>query len=254
MQIKRIIIFIALLALLVAGCSGANAPASTSPTPTLPPASDAVFKTPDDAIQHYFEGLAQNDVHKILEACAVNEMSEKFKFDLYTDRLQYLIPIQSESPAEYPFYAELNKPQITSQILMRVKIFAYSLLSGEEVDTGKAIKMDAAGTSKFMKDVDPKKLSNLKVEKIAPPNKTLMNDAKYLENADKIAKIYGADESTERVALFLFDQNEYYLGFTLLRYGDNWKISAQTSPLANTNPVGSPTKTTAAEFENMTNP
>jgi hypothetical protein len=34
-----------------------------------------------------------------------------------------------------------------------------------------------------------------------------MNSAQYLENAGQIARIYGADESTERVALFSFEQN-----------------------------------------------
>ena len=65
-----------------------------------------------------------------------------------------------------------------------------------------------------------------------------MNDARYLENAARLASIYGADESTERVALFSFEGNYYYLGFTLLRYGDNWKISSQTSPLAGTSALG----------------
>jgi hypothetical protein len=78
-----------------------------------------------------------------------------------------------------------------------------------------------------------------------------MNDAKYMENAAKMAKIFGADESTERVVLVSLDQNYYYLGFTLLRYGGNWKISGRNSHLANTDALGTPQKTTAEDFENM---
>jgi hypothetical protein len=126
-------------------------------------------------------------------------------------------------------------------------------LSSEEVDEGKTIMMDAERTNSFMKDVDPKRLSSLEIKKIGLPNETLMNSAKYLENADKLARIYGADESTERVALFSFEQNNYYLGFTLLRYGDNWKISSQTSPMSNANALGAPEKTTVEEFERLIN-
>jgi hypothetical protein len=242
------------LALIAAGCSGTGAPVAASTTPTPNQASDVVFKTPEEAITYYFEGMAQNDIHKILQACAINEMGEKFKFDLYIERLGGILqPTLSLSPTDDPFYAEINKTQLSSQILNRVKIFAYSLLSSEKVDDGSVITtMNADRVNSFMKAVDPHRLSKLELKKIGYPNRTLMNNAKYLDNATKSAHIYGADESTERVALFSFEQNYYYLGFTLLRYGENWKISNQTSPLAGTNALGAPQKTTAEEFESMT--
>jgi hypothetical protein len=228
---------------LVTGCSGT---ASS-------PISSVTFKTPEEAIAYYFEGIAQSDAQKILQACAINEMGEKFKFALYTERLRALLPTQSLSPTDYPLYVEANKMQLTSQILTRVKIFAYSLLSHEDIAEGKTIVMDTERINNFMKDVDPKKLSGLEVKKIGLPDKTRMSDAKYLENAAQLASIYGADEYTERVALFSFDGNDYYLGFTLLRYGENWKISSQTSALSNANALGAPEKTTPDEFERMIN-
>jgi hypothetical protein len=101
--------------------------------------------------------------------------------------------------------------------------------------------------------VDPQRLASLELIKIGLPDKTLMNSDKYLENATQIARVYGAEEHTERVALFSFEQNYYYLGFTLLRYGDNWKISRQTSPTADISTLGIPEKTTVEEFEQMIN-
>ena len=93
----------------------------------------------------------------------------------------------------------------------------------------------------------------MKLIKIGIPDKALMDNPKNLENESKLAIIYGADESTERVALFLFEQNYYYLGFTLFRYGENWKISDQISQLAGTNILGAPQKTTVVEFDNLVN-
>ncbi|HSD83607.1 MAG TPA: hypothetical protein VLG46_07105 [Anaerolineae bacterium] len=242
MQTKRISILVVFLALLTASCSGASGPAS-----------NPVFKTPDDAITHYFQGLAQGDFQKISQACAINEMAEKFRFDLYTERVGYLT-ISIPSPAEYPLYVEINRTQFSSQIFSRVRIFAQSLLSSEDVASGKTIPIDAERTAAFIKDVDPKRLSGLELKKISLPNQETMSSAKYLENASKLARVYGADESTERVAFFSFEGNYYYLGFTLLRYGENWKIHFPTSPLANTSASGAPEKTTAEGFENMLNP
>ena len=254
MQTKRIAILIVFLALITAGCSGAGTPVTASATPTPAQASDVVFKTPEDAITSYLEGVAQSDIHKISQACAINEMSEKFKFDLYTEWLGgAFMPFQSLSPTDYPFYVETNKMQLSPQIFTRVKILAYSLLSSEKEDGSTITGMDAKRINSFMKDVDPKRLSSLKVKEIGLPNKTLMNSAKYQANAAKMALIYGADESTERVALFSFEQNYYYLGFSLLRYGDNWKISNQISNLAGTSALGTPQKTTIEEFESMIN-
>ena len=143
--------------------------------------------------------------------------------------------------------------QLSGQFSNEVKILAYSLLSSEMVDDSlRSIKMDVTERiNSFMKDVDPKRLSSLEVKKIGLPDKTRMNSASYLENAAKIALIYGADESTERVALFSFEQNYYYLGFTLLRYGENWKISSQTSRMSNISSMGDPEKITVEAFEGM---
>jgi hypothetical protein len=113
--------------------------------------------------------------------------------------------------------------------------------------------MDTERTNSFMQDVDPAELAGIKVQKIAPSNEKIMNEDRYQRTAAKTAEIYGADESTERVALFLLGQNYYYVGFTLLRYGENWKISYQSSPIANTAALGVPEKTTPQEFESMIN-
>ena len=128
MRTRQLVVFSAALALLLAGCSPVGAPASSAPTPT--PVSEVVFKSPEDAINAYFDGLKQNDVQKILRACAVNEMSEKFDFAGYVDRLGgALQPSIAQAPTDYPLYIEANKLQLSSQILNRVKMFAYSLLS-----------------------------------------------------------------------------------------------------------------------------
>jgi hypothetical protein len=232
-----------------------DATLTAAPSQTPVQAVDVTFKTPEETITYYFDGIMQNNLSKILQACAINEMGEKFNFAMHVERLGgVMAPAQFLSPTDYAFYSELNKVTVSSQILNQVKFFTYGLLSSEKVDDGSLIlNMDSARVNKFIQDVNPRKLSNIEIKKIGLPNKTLMNDPKYIENAKKSASLYGADESTERVALFSFEQSYYYIGFTLLRYGENWKISSQGSPLANTNVLGTPLKITIEEFDSMVN-
>ncbi len=251
---KHLSTLLVCLVFITAGCSGIGASRTAATQPPAAQVNGTSFKTPEDAVTDYFDGVEQNDLQKILQSCAIDEMGEKFQFDLFTERLGALQPSSSLSPTNSPLFIEINKAQLTAQILNRVKIFSYSLLSGQTIDdsTG-VIPMDAASTTNFIKNVDLSRLSGIKLEKIGLPNKTLMESASYIKNASENAHIYGADESTERVALFSFEQGYYYLGFTLLRYGNSWKISAQTSPLAGTSVLGSPKTTTPADFESLIN-
>lgn len=243
MKNNRILLLIVVVCLVVAGLANRGAAAQ----------DQTIFKTPEDAITAFIHGITQGDAEKILQACAINEMGGKFRFDLYTDRLKSFSPYQSPAPADYALYATANKTQQASQILNQVKLFAYSLLSTEDVASGATIIIDAERTNRFMKAVDPKRLAGLEVKKIGLPDKALMSSDRYKANAAKLAGIYSADESTERVMLFSFEGNSYMLGFSLLRYGDSWKVNSPTSPLAATSALGIPAKISEADFDKMIN-
>jgi hypothetical protein len=247
MQKKRLLILVTCLALLVSSMSTVVASAAQATQ-----ASDGTFSTPEAAITAFFEGVTQGDFSKILQACAVNEISENFKFDRSIERLKAFVPYQEYAPAQYPLFVELNQAQIESRIASQVKIFAYSLLSSGDVDFQQTNIMEVDAAVSFMNEVDPARLSTLELKEIGLPNPSAMSSARYKENMLKYARVYGADDSTERVALFSFEQNDYYVGFTLFQYGENWKISSVNSPIANTSALGQPVKTTIEEFEAMT--
>jgi hypothetical protein len=247
MQNKRILILITGLALLLTAIGGGSLAAAP------PNQTDTVtFSTPEDAITYFFEGMTEGDFSKILQASAIDEISENFSFDQSIERLQAFIPVQSYAPTDHAFYVELNKAQSVSRIASQVKIFAYSLLSTQVVDYAQTTLMDGATAVSFMNEVDPSRLAALEVQEIQLPNPTIMSSDRYKENAVKIAVVYGADNSTERVVLLSFEQNDYLLGFTLFQYGESWKIFTVSSPIANTSALGEAVKTTKEDFESMT--
>jgi len=236
---KRILFVMVCLCLITAGVAAAQDQPIT-------------FKAPEDAVTYYLQALIQGDLEKMLHACALDEMSTHFKFDAEIDRLKAFAPVQSMAPADYPMFAQINKAQITSQLLSQVKIFTYSLLSSQDFSMGNIFtKYDAAKAATFAAGVDPKQLAEIVVKKIATPNEKLMKNDKMVATMTANAQIYGADEATERMALIAFKGKFYIAGFTLLRYGDSWKIQSAYSVFAGTTPVGAASKTTEAEFEKV---
>ncbi len=222
-----------------------------SPIATAQDQTGNGFSTPEEAITFYMQALTQGDISQLMQACAITEMSENFRFDLFTDRIE-LITMNAPAPSDYSFYMEINEAQFTWQILNQVKNLAYGLLATEnQMTEGYSVRIDAAGTSKFMEEVDPARLAELQVMMIGLPEPHMASDERNLENWNEQAQVYGADELTERVVLFLFEGNYYYTGFTLLRYGENWKISWAASYLGNTNAMGAPQPTTEEEFQEL---
>jgi hypothetical protein len=258
MNIKRMVLILTLLALLSGGCSTVTIKIDPAAKAIVQPANatalpDAVsFATPEAAITAYLDGVAGNNVEKILQAAAVNEMAAGFHIDRQVERLGGVLnPFMDLAPSDYPFYVDMNKVQLASRILNQVKAFTYSLLSDVKVDGTLVLNVNADAVATLTKAMDPQRLAGIKVERIDIPAKTLMNDPKYISNATKSAAVYGADESTERVALFSFEGNDYVVGFTLLRYGDTWKVSNQSSPIAGTSVFGTATKTTVDDYQNL---
>lgn len=78
-----------------------------------------------------------------------------------------------------------------------------------------------------------------------------MYSEKNIENFNKHAQLYGADEQTERVVLYELNGEYYCGGFQIMRYKNNWKIISLYSNLAGQSPYGTVTKITQVEFEQI---
>jgi hypothetical protein len=127
-----------------------------------------------------------------------------------------------------------------------VKILVYSLLAPDIKLDGSVILTDATGAGKYAAELDLSKLAQLKVVKIGTPS--VLSNQKARDNEASNAHVYGADEATERLVLLNFGADDYGIGITLFRYGDNWKVVSQSSPLAGTTSTGGAVKTTPDQF------
>jgi hypothetical protein len=208
--------------------------------------------TPDKAVHEYLAGVAAADAERILDASAISEMAEGYRIAESVDRLQAFMPHLMLAPAEYPFYVEANQAQRADEIMSQVLMLAYGLLSGETIDGSPIVPVDRAWAEGFVARVDPARLAGIEVMDARFPHPDLGTSERYLQTAATLASTNGADELTERLVLFSFEGQTYSLGFTLLRYGDDWLVSSQSSPIGGTSTLGTATPMSVEEYEDVT--
>jgi hypothetical protein len=208
--------------------------------------------TPEDAVTAYVAGVAAADADAILAATAVDEMAAGFDLQAQAERLKALMLSTGLAPAEYPLFAESNRYQQAALILGQVRSLVYGLLSDEKVDGTVIAPVDAERVATFVSAVDPSRLAGLSVVDVRQPDPEHTTDERYLATMAQAAAVYGADEMVERLALVELDGATYGLGFTLLRYGDSWGVSSQSSIMGGTSPLGVAEPMTREEFDTRT--
>ncbi|MDR3487711.1 MAG: hypothetical protein P4M05_22775 [Bradyrhizobium sp.] len=214
-------------------------------------ATDANLKTPEGAVAAYVDGVARQDFKAIVAVTPVDNMSKGFDFVFSVSRLGALSPT-APVPSSHPLFVEINKATFMAQIGQQVRILTYGLMTTSKILDGKYDVMDADGAAEFARVVRADRLAGLSLVKVGIPDPAALNNERNQANATKLAKTYGADASTQRLALLSFEGLQFVVGFTLLRYGDDWTVMSQTSSVAaGTDSLGVPRRVTLEAFEEM---
>jgi hypothetical protein len=190
------------------------------------------FASPEDAVREYLAGVAAADVDRILATVAADEMAAGFQFEAYIDRLKAFLPFLAPAPATDPLFIEMDRISLTDQVMDQARMLIYSLLTDVDLEGSPTVNVDAAWAASFAAQLDLDRLAALTTEDVQFPEPELATSERMLANAASMAAIYGADELTERLALIELDGRRYLIAFTLLRYGDSWKVSSQSSALS----------------------
>jgi hypothetical protein len=199
--------------------------------------------TPEAAIAAYIDGVVAHDLDAILAATSVEPMSENFDLEAYVDRLRVL-NVSVPAPATDPMYVAINRASFTAKIAEQVQFLTYGLLSATGVDKGRSLQMDRAGASAFVNELDLSRLDGLNMLQIFEFEYPADRKDRYLASIAAQALTFGADEKVERGAVLEFEGARYIVGFTLLRYGDTWGVSSQSSDVMGTSSLGSPEQIT----------
>jgi hypothetical protein len=214
-----------------------------TPSLALCEGEDPVFAAPEDAIRHFVAALAENDLQKALQACAVEEYADGYDFAGMMDRLKALMPVAQMAPSEYDLFREMNRISAMGDIVRQIKMMVYSFFV-PEVSEG-TLLYSGGGLEEaeaFQSAVDPSQLKGLVLLLIDTPNKEIMYSETNIANFQKQAKIYGAQDLTERVVLYQLGGKIFEGGFGLLLYEDSWKIFRLNSNLAGQSSMGTVTE------------
>jgi hypothetical protein len=241
---------------ILAACSGNTAAATAPGAATVASGSKSsaasaagpTRATPEDAVGQYLTAFASNNAAQLLDACAIDEVAAHFQFEAQATRLQVIEPNQFLLPTSYAFYVDLNKYGQAYVNFSQVRGLALSLLTSQPVDQ-LITPVTADQARQYVKSADPSQLAGLKVVEIKFPIAKFATDPKALANFAAQAKVYGADELTERLALVALNGKDYAVGFTLVRYGSDWKVLNQVSNLAATSATGAAQPMTQSDFD-----
>jgi hypothetical protein len=190
------------------------------------------FETPEAAINHFVSRLAANDLAGAFEACAVNE-ADRFDFKAMAQRLNAIALYTSLAPSQSPLLGQVNRITMLYRLANQVKFMIYSLLTDIPIDGKMIMNPDEQMLDSFIKNADSRKLAGLTVVKIRLP---ISEEIYNSERAKKVfveqARLYGADDSAERVVLYRLNGSLFGGGVHLLRYGKYWRIDSLNSSLA----------------------
>lgn len=219
---------------LLASAMAAGAPgAAQEPSPSP--------STPEGAVRIYLEAFKARDLESLMSVSAANPIAEQVDFTAYVERLRAWLPFQAPAPATDPFLVDLNRVQQLSQLLGQTRMLTYGLLTDAQLDGSTVAPVDADWAASFMSQLDLTRLDGLEIDSVVEPDPELMAGERYREVMAKQATVYGADEMTERVATVSLEGRDWLIGFTLMRFGDTWHVSSQTSAIGGMPATGVPT-------------
>ncbi|CUX64875.1 hypothetical protein CFBP6626_24030 (plasmid) [Agrobacterium tumefaciens] len=212
--------------------------------------SAADLSTPEGTVAAYIEGVAQQDFDAVLATTSVEKASQGYDLVAAVSRLRALTS-RMPAPSSSPFLVAINKADFTAQIASQLKFLTYGLMTKSELIEGKTVQMEGEGATDFVSVVRADRLESLELVKVDIPKPSLLNGERNQVNAVKMAATYGADMLTERVALVSFEGLNFAIGFTLLRYGEEWFVLYQNSNIAGLSPLGVPQPVTPDEYEKL---
>jgi hypothetical protein len=212
------------------------------------------FDTPEKAVTHFVDAIVQGDLETALQACGANDCAAGFDAKYYYTRM-HIVPPTGGAPSQYPFYAQLNQAMFLSTVTTQLKFFILGFADSDaarSLGEGQNYTLSEDAESKvqaFVQSIDPSILKNLKIVRMDLPNKDMMEKESNKQTIEAQYTTYGADEYTERIVMYDLNGTYYYGGFTLLRFGECWRIVSVSSLMGSVPSYGTAQKITMADYE-----
>lgn len=185
--------------------------------------TDARLATPEAAVKLYAERISANDFAGAFQAYAFHEQAARFRFVPLVREVKVLNAVVLKAPPEYPMFVELNELRARSEMAQATKLFVYGLLTNLDTATVETTETEAQARA-FIDAVNPSRLASLRLVRVDQPRQSVTNSTEAQVDSKRWATLNGADEMTERLALYELSGQLFWSGFRLCRFDKNWKI------------------------------
>lgn len=190
------------------------------------------YKTPEAAVEAYVDAMKTGDVDAMIKVFAVETYVENFDFERYVDRTwswNFNMPVPgSDSTAD-----SINLAKRLDSVTGTIQQQLFALMGWTDVLTapvsiGKDREYTSAAELYAAYDTAQiaKKAKSIRLVRIE-------SDVQLFENASNEyhqsnlawqAATYGAEEVAGYIATLECEGENYYLGLTLILYGDRWYV------------------------------
>jgi hypothetical protein len=205
------------------------------------------FCTPEEAVEYFVKAVAENNLDKALQACAIDNYCEAYDFKEFAEYSGRILLFNINAPSEYELYLKINKYDRLANMSKDIMFFVMSFNSPIEFDGSAVYDGSEEDIIHFIEAVNPAKLKNLKIECMSFPLPELESSERHVKSAERAAKLRGALTSTERLLLFELDGRYFLGGIRLLKYSKGWQIENMVSVLGGTSPLGAVNEITESE-------
>jgi hypothetical protein len=203
------------------------------------------FATPEAAVHHFVEHLAADDIDDAMQAFQIEDMLAAF------DAAAHVRSDRGAALSDHRIMVGAAKISVMAKFAHETRQFVYGLLLAVP-QAYLLTKASDESVQRFIRDVNPARLQAVRIVRIDRPAPSAMNSAEAVALAKRRAARYGAEDSTERIALFQLDGAYYAGGFSLLKSSDTWRISELESVYAGIGHRDYPIrKITVAEYEEL---
>lgn len=193
------------------------------------------FDTPEEAVLNYVAGLRDLDLAKILRSFAIETLAEKETLKNKLMRITAYNPmLLPQFPDDNGLLRAVNAELMKNDIVTRLSRSLFIYLHPDQEETlGMSVPLtDEAAVDAFIAGYDLSALEafrSIDLDKVEFVDPDLLTEGKYSaefnqNTLERLRVVYGADEITDRAAVFTVGDEQYIVMPGLVKYGDRWFI------------------------------
>lgn len=210
------------------------------------------FDSPEAAITDFVDGLRTSDLARSLADFAVDQSLTVYDGRARETYIQTLIAQGLRFPGADGNAQTINRAMLDGEAASQLLRLISSLLAPDVDLSQPTVDTDGSAYDAWAKSLQLNRLSALSItDPVSAPGQAVASQTQYQTLNAAQAKIYGADQLTERVWLYQLDGATYIGGADLVHYTTGWKLLRLGAVFADLDASGAVKPGTQADIDQL---